>query len=135
VIDIIKRRGIHKPHDAVFFATGRTFCPVYFHSKWRGSGPLLRCWDWLSSHAWASTPTARDRTKSPRGKALAQNQRKISFPAGFFKLTVSERFPAFWARNDAPINLRLRSASAPSWRGQVAYKRSLDLDYVGAKLR
>ena len=40
--------------------------PSYFQSKWRGIGPLLRSPDWLSSQAWASAPTERDKTKSPR---------------------------------------------------------------------
>ena len=38
--------------------------------------------------------------------------------AAFFKLTVTDRLPAFCARNEAPIKAALRSGSAPSRRAK-----------------
>src|SRR6478609_7823779 len=55
-----------------------------------------------------STSTSADSTR----------RRRTSLPSGFFRFSVTDRLPAFWARNEAPMCLPLRSASAPSWRAR-----------------
>ncbi len=78
------------------------------------------------------TPGRKFSTSASR---VRTRRRRTSLPRACLRLTVSDRLPAFCARNDTPISATLSVGVGAELAREVAAVGHLDLDHVRAQVR